>query len=268
MATSEDEKEPPPDYDLGTHEPLSRTSSQSAASISTLTATHSFHPARSFFIHAHGIGWLRIPGPSTETSIPVTDEATGKTVYTSIRKSKWASEWELKNEASKVLGRVNGDRFSNIVLREIQMELIGKGGGIEAVKMKRKALMTRTCVFEYGGWIWIWRYGRQEEGAGMNGHTLLVCERRGRGVAGGEGLGQSVKVAQLVRDKEMDEKGGVKSTAAGRGGRLDISEGVTEGGEVMEVLVVISCLVMLKKEMDRRRNTTGAALSPPGSALS
>jgi hypothetical protein len=181
---------PPPDYDPTTeYELLSRTSSQSAASISAPLNSAPFIPTNSLFIHAHGIGVLRIPGPTSQTSIPITQYDTGKTVYTSVRKHKWGSEWELIHSTEslgegKVVGRISGDRFSNLPLRAIEIEIVTKGVGKEVVKMRRKALMTRACVFEYGGWEWEWRYGRSEEGAKMNGHTLLVCERSRAGEKG------------------------------------------------------------------------------------
>jgi hypothetical protein len=52
-------------------------------------------------------------------------------------------------------------------------------------------------VFEYTSEEFEWRYGRQDEGANMNGHTLLVLEKK-------LGGGVKEKVAQLVRDEEVD----------------------------------------------------------------
>ena len=129
-----------------------------------------------------------------------------------------------------------------------------KGGGKEVVRMRRKALMTRACVFEYDGWEWEWRYGRSEEGAKMNGHTLLVCERTR--------AGEKEKVALLVRDHDMDEKGDTSKLGAGRGGRLDLKIVEEERTEELEILLVMSCLVMLKKEIDRRRNAHPVPITP------
>jgi hypothetical protein len=57
----------------------------------------------------------------------------------------------------------------------------------------------------------------------MNGHTFLVCEKRGGG--GKE------RVAQLVRDDEVDREMGIKKTEAARGGRLDFV-GVEGAGNI------------------------------------
>ena len=85
----------------------------------------------------------------------------------------------------------------------------------------------------------------------MNGHTLLVCEKRDGGV--------KEMVAQLARDENVDREMGIKKTEAGRGGRLEFM-GKEDG--VREVLIVMSCLVMLKKEIDRRRNAHPVPITP------
>jgi hypothetical protein len=53
----------------------------------------------------------------------------------------------------------------------------GKGEGEEEVKLKRKALMNRSCVFEYRREEFEWRYGRQDEGRRMNGIRFLFLRR-------------------------------------------------------------------------------------------
>ena len=82
----------------------------------------------------------------------------------------------------------------------------------------------------------------------MNGHTLLVCEKRDGGV--------KERVAQLVRDEGVNREMGVTKTEAGRGGRLDFMGGSEE------VLILMTCLVMLKKEIDRRRNAHPVPITP------
>ena len=122
---------------------------------------------------------------------------------------------------------------------------------MEEVKMKRKALMTRSCVFDFKGEEYEWRYGRSEEGAKMNGHTLLVCEKRDGGV--------KERAAQLTREENVDREMGLKKMEVGRGGRLDF---IGKEDREREVLVVMGCLVMLKKEIDRRRNAHPVPITP------
>jgi hypothetical protein len=71
---------------------------------------------------------------------------------------------------------MNGDRFSSVILWTIGIDLVTKGAGMDGVRMRCKALMTRACMFEYAGWKWEWRYGRSADGTKVNRHTLLVCE--------------------------------------------------------------------------------------------
>ncbi len=93
-----------------------------------------------------------------------------------------------------------------------------------------------------------WRYGRKEEGAegrgsGRNGSMLLVLGRMKGGIM--------EVAAGLVRDKEADDMGGLKAWNAGKGVLLELGGMIT--GETMEGLVVMSVLVMTKKEIERRR---------------
>jgi hypothetical protein len=237
-----------PDYDP---EPLSRTSSQSAASISNTSASAlagTFNPTKSYFIHAHGLPVVRVPGtPSHDTSIKVTDSS-GATIFTSERPSRWSAVTSFHSASGETRGKVTGDRFSNFPLRVIEIYLLGNDGR-ETVKIKRRSLTTRACIFEYGEWQWKWRYGRKDEGAKRGGHTILVLERIR------EGGGELQVVTRLVRDHDADEKGGTKPTDAGRGGRLEW--GIAGEGQQVEVLLIMSCLVILKKEIDRRRTARG-----------
>jgi hypothetical protein len=147
---------------------------------------------------------------------------------------------------------MTGDRFSNFLLRVIELYLLGNDGK-ETVKIKKRALTMRAYIFEYGGWEWKWRYGRKDEGAKRNGHSILVLERIR------EGGGELEVVARLVRDHDADEKGGTKPTDAGSGGRLEL--GTADKGQKVEALVIMSCLVMLKKEIDRRRTASGIPIT-------
>jgi hypothetical protein len=64
------------------------------------------------------------------------------------------------------------------------------------------------------------------------------------------------RVAQLVRSEELRTPGTTGATA-GNGGRLLMNLGEWERSKpetrAMEVLVLAGCVVMLKKEVDRRR---------------
>ncbi len=88
--------------------------------------------------------------------------------------------------------------------------------------------------------------GARAEGA----NNVLVLERINE-------ESERVKVAQLVRS-EKTRTPGSRASSAGNGGRLEIclygnGEGEGEGRIMDEVTIVSTCLVMLKREVDRRR---------------
>jgi hypothetical protein len=224
-------------------EPFSRTSTQSAEEPSSHLSSD-FEVAKTLFIKAHGLPNIRKPGPSEQTEIEITSLPSDNLIYTSKREGKWASSTQLFNSLGVVVGKVNSDRFSNGLFKTIEVEVLG-GEHMEVVKIKRRAIMTRACVFTFGGCDWEWRYGRKAEGAKHNGHTLLVLGRSRGGIM--------ETAARLVRDEEAAVMGDTKSTYAGRGGKLELGRDVVGGGEEMESVVVMSALIMLKKEVDRKR---------------
>jgi hypothetical protein len=131
---------------------------------------------------------------------------------------------------------------------------IGRDGDIEAetFDMSGKSLITRTICFEsrkYGKFEW--RYAARSERAALSNpppNNVLLLEK----LVGEE----RILVARLVRSDET-RTAGSKSSSAGNGGKLEMSlggDGKEETGQLVdEVTVVVTCLVMLKKEIDRLR---------------
>jgi hypothetical protein len=70
------------------------------------------------------------------------------------------------------------------------------------------------------------------------------------------------RLAQLVRNDQTRPEGTRKSTA-GNGGQLIIAPGADT--ELDEALIVATCLLMLKKEIDRRRLIQFMVLAGAGS---
>lgn len=109
-------------------------------------------------------------------------------------------------------------------------------------------------MFECRGVRFEWRYvGRRERSEGVS--SLLVLEKVD---------GERVRVAQLVRG-EGTRSPGSSGSSAGNGGLLEmcLHGGGGEGQEkvIDEKMVVSTCLVMLKKEVDRRRALQVAMIS-------
>ncbi|OAF57047.1 hypothetical protein VC83_06023 [Pseudogymnoascus destructans] len=117
----------------------------------------------------------------------------------------------------------------------------------------------RTISFSWGGRRYQWRYGGSSERRGVEGdrgkgcHSLLLLER-----VEGEGKeGIRTTVARFVRGEETRTPG-TKKSCSRNGGRLEMAldraggEDMFAGG-IGEEVVVVTVLVMLKKEVDRRR---------------
>ncbi|KZL84836.1 hypothetical protein CI238_08815 [Colletotrichum incanum] len=132
-------------------------------------------------------------------------------------------------------------------------------GGLD-LSIVSKSLTTRTQVLKTPLGTFQWRYASRRERAAVKGaDDLLICELvQSVALAGGNKAEEkTTRVAQLVRGAETRTKGSGRSTA-GNGGRLmvdlamwtDLKDG---SRDAVEVLVLASCVCMLKKEVDRRR---------------
>lgn len=124
-----------------------------------------------------------------------------------------------------------------------------------------------------------WRYGTSAEKKEADSPSLLVLEKittvqqpGGTGKKSGSGSSKAEerrrRVAQFVRNDASRSEGTSKRTAGG-GGRLsvDTNEYADSKGEAdeVEVLAIASCIVMMKKEVDRRRiNQTVAIVATAG----
>lgn len=115
--------------------------------------------------------------------------------------------------------------------------------------MTGKSLFSRAVVFETQKWgRFEWRYGSKEERKQWMADNLLILE-----TVLEDSNGVRVKVAQMVRHEECRTPGTGKRSA-GNGGLLQMDLGALKGSpELEEVVVVATCLVMLKKEIDRLR---------------
>lgn len=136
------------------------------------------------------------------------------------------------------------------------------GGEHEVVKVSGKwTSRTQTFVLGRGrGVQFDWRYrresvssqagsgGQMERKQGRKKCTVLVLE-----VPGISGKHVS-RVARLVRG-DGSRAVGTSSWSAGNGGMLEVDAVAAQASGVSEELIVASCIMMLKKEMDRRRES-------------
>ena len=251
---------------------ITSTLAPSTLAPSTISATRfllappaPFLPTSTLQIQTQGKALFRLPSPPKELEIPIFSLETGRPVYLSVRGKRSSGnctlvDVDVDSEEERVLGSTEyhwGPGKCPIV----RVNGVGKGGEEEEdeFEIQGKSLVSRTTVFECRWGQFEWRYaGRKERGEGIS--SLLVLEK----VADGG----RVRVAQLVRGEETRSPGSTGSSA-GNGGRLEmcLDDGDEKGkGQVVdEVTVVSTVLVMLKKEIDRRRALQIAMISGAGS---
>jgi hypothetical protein len=136
---------------------------------------------------------------------------------------------------------------------------IGKDEADDAdeFQMIATGMFSRSIGFECKWGRFEWRYAGRTEKAIVGGgvHSLLVLDKLSLRAEGGE---ERVRVAQFIRGEGTRTPGSRRNTA-GNGGRLEMclrSEAEDgEEGEIMvdELTVVMTCMVMMKKEIDRLR---------------
>jgi hypothetical protein len=139
---------------------------------------------------------------------------------------------------------------------------IGRDDDVDAdvFEMCGKSLLTRTVYFVSRKWgRFEWRYCQKKERGqvGENINSLLVLEK----IVGAPGKREErIRVAQMIRSEEMRTPG-TKASYAGNGGRLEMCLANEEGNIIEETTVVVTCLVMMKKEIDRLRSVQAMMIS-------
>ncbi|PSN72460.1 hypothetical protein BS50DRAFT_569945 [Corynespora cassiicola Philippines] len=197
-----------------------------------------FQPAKSLHINTKGIPWLRFPLPPSElqTSIHNPD---GSIAYNSTRSTRSSGSCVLTDaDGRQLLGTTYffGPNRDPILTR------LDVGGGPDNEIKTLSKWTSRSQVFVLpDGRTFEWEY-KKEKGFGNKGDkgTALIMSMQGR------------RIAVLVRNDDTRTSGS-KSCSAGNGGELILGETVGGMDGLSEEIVVATCLLMLKKEVDRRR---------------
>lgn len=128
------------------------------------------------------------------------------------------------------------------------------GSDAEEIEINSTGVITRSQSMRTSLGTFQWRYASATEKATGGADNLLVLERMASLEDGGREHQQRTRVAQLVRNEKYRTPGTHRSDA-GNGGRLmlDLRSFDEKAGERMQMLVVTTAIVMLKKEVDRRR---------------
>ncbi|KAL2205383.1 hypothetical protein CC79DRAFT_1324085 [Sarocladium strictum] len=274
-----------PKYDYTDKESGNTGSSSRGAALSTAPG---FNPTKRFQIETTGHPLIALPLPPKPTPIPVYDvSGTGQIeglAYTSLRDARSSSNSCVLIHAEDNLPvctttyRFGPSRPPKLLIfpptlpqqpvfssNEVATLLKSEPpAGIEPIEVHSDGCTTRSQTLRTPLGTFHWRYGTRTERreASACASSLLVLEKlttvsipTGKNKKHREEIRRR-RVAQLVRSDEVRTEGSTKRTA-GNGGRLeiDLREWRDGKGEMEEVerLVVASCLVMLKKEVDRRR---------------
>lgn len=211
----------------------------STTSGTTIDASElSFTPAKSFHIDTKGTDILRLRSSSSD---PVTNinNPDGSIAYQSFREKRGSSNCVLTDADGHQL-IASQYRFGPG--KDPTLRCLNIGDGDDAIIKTVSRWTSRSQKFLlHDGRIFGWEY-KTEMGFGDDGKkgTALVLNMNGR------------RLAVLIRNKQARTEGS-SSCSAGNGGELVIGAEVGGKGNISEDLVVATVMLMLKKEVDRRR---------------
>ncbi|KAH7180871.1 hypothetical protein DER46DRAFT_19669 [Fusarium sp. MPI-SDFR-AT-0072] len=277
---------PPPDYETTEAVELARlspatSSTNSLPEYTTLynndsgdsassSSTPGFHPTKQLQIQAPGFALIRLPLPPQPDPIYVFNvAATGE-----LDEAEYVSIRPTRNSGSCFLARANDPTQAALCTttyrfgpgKPPKIRFVGDGsqnGQVEEIEISCKGVLTRSTIMRTHLGTFEWRYGSRTERRSANASVgeeidcLLILDQVMKvAVAGGRQEERRRKVGQFVRSDRLRTQGSRRSSA-GNGGRLmlDLREWLDRKNEAieMEILAVVSCVSMMKKEVDRRR---------------
>ena len=263
------------EIDIDIHSVNSATSSVVDVS-DTLLPNVPFNAGPSFHVSARGIGVFRFPLPYSELEIDIS-KPDGTIAYTSTRARKSKGDCVLTAPDK-------GDLISTSYFfgpnKHPVLKRMDQGGPIDSnttveqgdslFDMKTKwTSRAVTLVHRPTNRVFEWSYDRIRTTSNSKA-VLLVLRWKDSSAAAeikntntDESDGKGKVLAQLIRSNETRTPGS-KSCSAGNGGQLVIDRDAETVLE--EELVVATCLMMLKREIDRRRSSQWAMLMSAGAA--
>lgn len=241
--------------------------SSSSSSVSTIVTPNK--PKRSLFIYTKGIPLLRLPAPSSELQICIYNNAPndgdeGNLAFTSTRTKRSSGNCVLTAAGHSLETQQRGSIAIETEYffgpgRDPVLHVLDTAlpEGKQQMDIKTTSKWTsRSQTFALSdGRSFTWAYKKSHsvfgssEKDGKDNSTALVMT-----------LDDGKVIAALIRNKDTRTPGS-KSCSAGNGGELVLMEGIGSSEGVSEELIVASCLLMLKKEMDRRRMVQAMMIS-------
>lgn len=256
----------PPAYEMGVLTPTTSISNESLPAYDNLSKRLSsssqttFCTTKSLQIESAGHPLIALPVCLKPTPTPVYSVTPsgeiGELAYESLRTKK--------HSGNSILVRAGGDSEAPICStayrfgpgRPPRLSLHGLRETEEEYEVINKGCATRAQIIRTHLGTFEWRYANRQERKTEGANSLLILDLVSTISIDGKERERRQKVAQFVRNEEY-RTAGSKGSTAGNGGRLmmDLRDWVDTKGEEeqMEVLAVATCIVMLKKEVDRRR---------------
>jgi hypothetical protein len=197
-----------------------------------------FTAVKTLYINTKGVALLRLSLPLFELATTVLN-SNGTLAYKSTRAKRSSVSCVLYDTKANTLLKTTyyfGPRKKPIISRVNDVE-----DGTQIISgLSKWTSRSQTFLFSHGR-EFAWKYERGME-YGTNGAkgTALVLKHGEK------------QLAALIRN-EGTRASGSKSCSAGSGGKLLLGEGLDGIDGLSEDLVVATCLLMLKKEVDRRR---------------
>lgn len=262
-----------PEYELGDYAQLNLSStSQSESSLPDYESVDaslacdsitSFHHTSAFQIETPGHPTFHLPLPPKAIAIPVyavdAEGTVGEKAYESLRNKRSSGNCCLVRAGDGLASEapVCSTTYRFGPGKNPQVQLHGRLDPGEQFEVAGKGLTTRAQGIRTHLGTLEWRYASRRDRKALGASSLLVLERvtKVAALGGGQEEHRAI-VAMFVRSAELRTRG-TRGCTAGNGGRLLLN--LTEWAdskadlEQMEILAISSCIVMLKKEIDRRR---------------
>ncbi|KAJ5319759.1 hypothetical protein PENANT_c026G11620 [Penicillium antarcticum] len=233
------------------------SSTLSVASCSTLCTLHestSFQPSRILTVNAQGIAAFRLPLPSRQMKIVIYN-TDGSEAYVSTRDKRWSGDAVLSHPNRGDIIRTEYFFGPN---RDPVLHIL-QAADLPSVTVTGK-WTSRAARFEMpGGKCLEWEYAKEKRPDGQKVNLLVL-----NAIAEKADSQEHIRLAQLVRGSDSRTPGTSRCTA-GNGGELQIDEAALQSLGLDEALIAATCLMMLKKEIDRRRMIQMAVIGGAGS---
>ncbi|KAJ5780099.1 hypothetical protein N7457_005259 [Penicillium paradoxum] len=226
-----------------------------STSCTLIDSPSSFCPSRILTVNAQGIGAFRLPLPPRQTEIFVYNPD-GTEAYVSKRDKRCSGNAVLSHPKRGSLIRT--EYFFGPSRDPVMHLLQTSSNPPEEVTVAGK-WTSRTMRFAMPtGKQFEWGYAKEKRADGQKINLIIF---RAADEAGEKSKDRKDRrIAQLVRGQDTRTPGTSRCTA-GNGGELQINEAVAQALEIDETIIVATCLMMLKKEIDRRRMAQFAVIA-------